>query len=59
MGEVEGTRINLIYNEFELCVMNPLREVSSGNMTIKESRERKIWEFLFCFSGSPLYSVDL
>lgn len=24
MGEVEGKRMNLIYNEFALCVVNPL-----------------------------------
>lgn len=41
MGEVEGKRMNLIYDEFEFRIVNPPREVSGGNMSIRESRERE------------------
>lgn len=49
-------KMSSIIRNLSCLSVNPPRKVSSGNMNIRESRERESWEFLFCFNGSSLYS---
>lgn len=50
--------MNLIYNEFELRISESFKRSIYWEYD-HQSRMRRIWEFLFCFSGSSLYSVEL